>query len=234
MIFAPIMILVLLAALISALNPYTISVLLMLSSVIYGNGRAHRHALGLGLAYILTLFAASLLGGVLLLYIYSLLPDIAANYLTLGIGILVVCTGLLEIKDFLWYGQGMSMRTPKLAARNIKAMTKRRPNLKTAVVLGLFVAVTSATSASAPYFATIATLQGHFDATGIGSLTLYSGIFVFPLLILLILITNGVRVSTLMRWKEDTKGTMRLGVGLLLIALGWILILITSGVLNLR
>lgn len=229
----PITVLILIAATVSAFNPYTIGVLILLASAVYGNGRQSRHVLGLGVVYALTLFATSLLGGVALLYLYSLLPVVAANYLTLGIGILVVVAGLLEIKDFLWYGKGISVGLPQLATRNVKALTKNRPGLASAALLGMFVAVIDSTAASAPYFAAIAALRGNFDATSIGLLTLYSGVFVFPMIVLLILIVNGVRVSTLQRWKEDAKGRMRLAVGLLLIALGWALILTTSGVLNL-
>lgn len=230
----PLTLLVLLAALVSAFNPYTIGVLILLVSSVYGRGRASHHVLALGLMFVLTLFGTSLLGGVVLLYLFSLVPQIAASYLTLGIGILVVCAGLLEIKDFLWYGQGLSLGMPRLAARNVKALTKSRPGIFTAIMLGMFVAVITSGSSSAPYFATITALQGHFDATGIGLLTLYSGIFVFPMIIMLLLIVNGVRVSTLQRWKEESKAKMRLGVGLLLVALGWVLMLVTSGVLNLE
>lgn len=231
---APITLLVLIAALVSALNPYTIGVLILLSSTAYGRGKTNRHVLALGLTYVLMLFAASLLGGIALLYIFAQLPQIGANYLMLGIGILVVCAGLLEVKDFLWYGQGLSLHLPRLAARSVKGLTKRRPTILRAAMLGLFVAVTSMTSAGAPYFATVSALGGTFDATSVGLLTLYSGIFIFPMLVLLILLMNGVRVSTLLRWKEESKGKMRLGIGLLLIALGWVLILITSGALDLR
>ena len=230
----PIMVLVVLAALISAFNPYTIGVLILLSSTVYGSGRASRHVLGLGVTYCLMLFGASLLVGVGLLYLFSLVPTIAANYLTLGIGILIVCAGLLEIKDFLWYGKGLSVGLPNLATRNVKTLTKQHPGLLNAAALGMFVAVVGSTGASAPYFAAITTLQDHFDATGIGLLTVYSGIFVFPMIVLLILIVNGLRVSTLQRWKEESKAIMRLSTGLLLVVLGWILILTTSGVLNLE
>ncbi len=231
--FDPTLSLVLLTALVSALNPYSIGVLILLVSVIYGNGRLRRHAFGLGLTYILTLFFVSLLGGIALLYLFTLVPLIAANYLALGIGILVVCAGLLEIKDFFWYGQGLSLRAPKLAVANIKSLTKKRPGIPSAIALGLFVAVATTPGNSAPYFATITLLRDHFNANAINLLALYTGIFAFPMLVLLGLVTvGGVRVSTLQRWKEESKGKMRLGVGILLIALGWILILVTSGVLN--
>lgn len=231
--FDPTLSLVLVTALVSALNPYTIGVLILLVSVIYGSGRLRRHVFGLGLTYILTMFATSFLGGMALLYLFTLLPLIAANYLALGIGILVVCAGLLEIKDYFWYGQGLSLGVPKLAASSIKALTKRRPSFLGAIALGLFVAVVTTPGNSAPYFATITLLRDHFNANSVNLLALYTGIFVTPMLILLGLLTvGGMRVSTIQRWKEESKGKMRLAVGMLLIALGWVLILVTNGVLN--
>jgi hypothetical protein len=229
----PLLALVIITSLVSAMNPYTIGVLILLSSVIYGNGRAPRHVLGLGFSYIATLFLASLFGGIALLYLFSLLPLIAATYMALGVGILIVCAGLLEVKDFLWYGKGLSLQVPQLAANNIKTLTKHRPGFWSAVALGMFVAVVSTPGNSAPYFATITALRDHFNAHNVALLGLYSGIFILPMVVLLLLVVNGVKVSTLQRWKEESKGKMRLGIGLLLIALGWILILTTAGVINL-
>jgi cytochrome c biogenesis protein CcdA len=231
--FDPTLSLVLITALVSALNPYTIGVLILLVTVVYGSGRLRRHVFELGLTYILTMFVVSFLGGMALLYLFTLLPLIAANYLALGIGILVVCAGLLEIKDFFWYGQGLSLGMPKLAASNIKILTKKRPSFVSAIGLGLFVAIITTPGSSAPYFATITLLRDHFNTNSINLLALYSGIFMLPMLILLGLLTvGGMRVSTIQRWKEEGKGKMRLGVGILLIALGWVLILATNGVLN--
>lgn len=228
----PMLMLILVTSLVSAFNPYTMGVLILLSSVIYGRGHASPRVFRLGLVYIATLFALTLLGGIGMLYAFSLLPLVAAHYLTLGIGILVVCAGLLEIKDFFWYGQGISSNTPTMAARNIKSLTKGRPGVLSAAMLGLFVAVVTAPAASAPYFTTITILSGPFDARAVGLLALYSALFILPMLVMLVSIACGVRVSTWLHWREETKGTMRLGVGLLLIALGWIVILMTSGVLN--
>lgn len=230
----PTMMLVLITALVSALNPYTLGVLILLSSVIYGRGHAGGKVLRLGLAYILTLFAMSVLGGVALLYLFSQLPLIAAVYLSLGIGILVVCAGLLEIKDFFWYGQDISMGAPNLVVKNVKTLTKTRPTIGSAIALGAFVAVVSTPAHSAPYFATITLLNGHFSVDNISLLVLYGALFSIPTVGILLMITGGIKVSTLLRWREDSKGKMRLGVGLLLIALGWMIILTTQGVLNFK
>ncbi|HKX24515.1 MAG TPA: hypothetical protein VJM46_04715 [Candidatus Saccharimonadales bacterium] len=230
----PVIMLILVTALVSAFNPYTLSVLLMLSSVIYGRGHASGRVFGLGLTYILTLLGMSILGGIAILYLLSLLPLIAATYLALGVGILIVCAGLLEIKDFFWYGQGISIHAPHLAAKNVKALTKMRPGLSSAVTLGFFVAIVSTPSSSAPYFATITLLGGNFTVDTISLVVLYSVLFILPMFAVLIAIASGAKVSTFMRWKEDAKDKLRLAVGLLLIALGWMIILTTSGVLNFR
>jgi hypothetical protein len=229
----PMLVVVVISALVAACNPYTLGVLTLLVSVIYGGGHSSRRVLGLGLTYIITLFTIAFFGGMGLLYLFTLLPLMAANYLTLGIGILVVCGGLLEIKDFFWYGQGLSLRAPQVAAKGIRSLTKQHPGLWNAAVLGLFVAIMSSPGSSASYFAAITLLQDSFDTRAINLLGLYCGIFVLPMIILLALILSGVRVSTIQHWKNDTKGRMRLGVGLLLIALGWTILLIGSGVLNL-
>lgn len=228
----PIIALVLITALVSACNPYTIGVLIMLCSVIYGRGRGGGRVFSLGAAFILTLCAASILGGIALLYLWSLLPLIASTYLALGIGILIVCAGLLEIKDFFWYGQGISHTSASLSKNSIKSLTKTRPTIGTAIVLGLFVAVVSTPSSSAPYFATITLLRGSFDLDAISLLVLYSVIFALPMIAVLVAAANGMRVATLLRWVQDAKRPMRLSAGLLLIALGWTIMLASSGVVH--
>jgi hypothetical protein len=46
------------------------------------------------------------------------------------------------------------------------------------------------------------------------------------------MIVSGTKISDVSKWKEESKGTMRLFMGLLLVALGWILIMIANGTLN--
>jgi hypothetical protein len=232
--FDPMLITIAISALIAALNPYSLGVLILLISVVYGGGRSSRQVFGLGLLYIAALFLTAFGGGMALLYAFTLLPLIAADYLALGIGVLVVVAGLLEVKDFFWYGQGLSLRAPRIAVSSIRSLTKQHPGLWAAAGLGLLVALLNAPGTSAPYFAAITILHGSFDSRAVYLLGLYCGIFVLPLIVLLALVISGVRVSTLQRWKEETKGKMRLGVGLLLIALGWTIMLIANGVLSLR
>ena len=56
--------------------------------------------------------------------------------------------------------------------------------------------------------------------------------FVALVIVILIMVAGGTKVSAVSSWKEEKKGAMRLMVGVLLAALGWILILIANGTIN--
>jgi hypothetical protein len=46
------------------------------------------------------------------------------------------------------------------------------------------------------------------------------------------MVAGGAKLSSVKKWKEESKGAMRLFIGLLLVALGWLLILIANGTIN--
>ena len=51
-------------------------------------------------------------------------------------------------------------------------------------------------------------------------------------LFILVLVASGVKLQALKKWKQESRGYMRLFIGLLLIGLGWLLILIANGTVN--
>ena len=55
-----------------------------------------------------------------------------------------------------------------------------------------------------------------------------------PLVIILVLVVLGVKLQNVQNWKQGNKSYMRVATGLLLIALGWMLILIANGTINLN
>jgi len=52
---------------------------------------------------------------------------------------------------------------------------------------------------------------------------------VLPLIVILLMVYFGCKVSTIKRWKQQNRTLMRIGVGVLLVFLGWLLILIANG-----
>lgn len=224
--------LVVTSAAIDSINPCAIGVLILMVSVVLGSGKSVGRLLLLGGAYIFAIFATYLLAGLGLVYFLSEIPILIAEYLSIAVGILVILAGLLEIKDFFWYGKGFSLQIPHYFAQKIQNMSTSKTTIVGVMLLGAFVAAVELPCTGAPYLAIITVLRINFDLTAFGLMVLYNVIFVAPLIIILAMVAGGAKISAVQKWKEESKGAMRLGMGLLLIALGWILILIANGVIN--
>lgn len=220
------------SAAIDSINPCAIGVLILMISVIMGSGKSTGRMVLLGSAYIFAIFATYLIAGLGLVYFLSEIPIVIAEYLSIAVGLLVVLAGLLEIKDYFWYGKGFSLQIPHYFAKKIQEYSTSKTTIFGVMFLGAFVAAVELPCTGAPYLAIITVLRINFDFTAFGLMVLYNLIFVAPLLIILAMVAGGAKLTAVQKWKEDSKGGMRLAIGLLLIALGWILILIANGVIN--
>jgi cytochrome c biogenesis protein CcdA len=224
--------LVVTSALIDSINPCAIGVLILMISVVLGSGKSVKRLLLLGSAYIFAIFVTYLAAGLGLVYFFSAVPIVIAEYLSIAVGLLVILAGVLEIKDFFWYGKGFSLQIPHKFAMKIQEWSTSKTTVAGVMLLGAFVAGVELPCTGAPYLAIITVLRVNFDFTAFLLMVLYNIIFVAPLLVILGVVAGGAKVSAVQKWKEDTKGAMRLGIGLLLIGLGWILMLIANGVIN--
>ncbi len=143
--------------------------------------------------------------------------------------IIAILAGLLEMKDFFWYGRGFSLQMIPGAAERIKMYTqhiqkveKMHPALSyfAAGILGIFVVLVELPCTGAPYLAILAILgQGDFTS-GIPLLLLYNLIFILPLFFIIGVAYFGKSSTTLEAWRKKHRGVMRLVTGLFLIALG--------------
>lgn len=224
--------LVVASAAIDSINPCAIGVLILMISVILGSGKSVGRLLLLGGAYIGAIFFTYLIAGLGLVYFFNEIPIVIAEYLSIGVGLLVILAGLLEIKDYFWYGKGFSLQIPHYFAMKIQEYSSGKTTLAGVIFLGAFVAAVELPCTGAPYLAIITVLRINFDWVAFGLMVLYNLIFVAPLIIVLGMVASGAKLSSVQKWKEDSKGGMRLAIGLLLVALGWILILIANGVIN--
>lgn len=224
--------LVITSAAIDAINPCAIGVLILMVSVVLGTGKSVGRLLLLGGAYIFAIFMTYLVAGLGLVYFFSSIPIVIAEYLSIAVGLLVIFAGLLEIKDYFWYGKGISLQIPHKFAVKIQEMSTGNTSVVGVMLLGAFVAAVELPCTGAPYLAIITVLKIDFNLMAFALMVLYNFIFVSPLLIILAMVAGGAKISSVQKWKEESKGTMRLGLGVLLVALGWILILIANGVIN--
>ena len=75
--------------------------------------------LKLGLLYILAVYVTYFVAGLGLIYAITTIPIKIAEYISMAVAILVVSGGLVEIKDYFWYGQGFSLQIPPERAKQI-------------------------------------------------------------------------------------------------------------------
>jgi cytochrome c biogenesis protein CcdA len=220
------------AAAIDSINPCAIGVLILMVSVVLGQGGSPARLLKVGGAYIFAIFATYLIAGLGLIYFFSTIPIVLAQYLSIAVGALVIFAGILEVKDFFWYGKGYSLQIPKKYADKIHDWSTTNKSIWGVMGLGAFVAAVELPCTGAPYLAILTILRIDFTIWAFALLVLYNIIFVAPLIIILCLVATGTKISAVSKWKEDSKGNMRLAMGLMFVALGWILILIANGTIN--
>ena len=219
-------------ALIDSINPCAIGVLILLVSimVVY---KSKRELLFYGLVYIFFVFLTYLLAGLGILYFLSSIPLYVSEYISIIVGLLIVAAGLIEIKDFFWYGRGITLSIPPEKAKQIHEMTKK-VTLPAMIFLGAFVAGVELPCTGGPYLAILVFLSQNFNFTAFLWLIFYNIIFVLPLIVILSMVYFGFKVQNIKRWKQTNRTYMRLATGVILIFLGWILILIANGVININ
>lgn len=219
-------------AAIDSINPCAIGVLILMISVMLAGKQSTKKMLLLGSLYVSSVLAVYLLAGLGLTYYFSTLPLVLAEYISITVGVLIILAGIIEIKDYFWYGRWFSLTIPQIFAKKIHNYASKTPILGV-IFLGAFVSAVELPCTGAPYLAIITLLSLNFDFTAFLLLVLYNIIFVAPLIIILLLVASGVKLHEIKRWKQANRSSMRLFIGLLLIALGWLLMLIANGTINL-
>ena len=214
-------------AIISATNPSSISIFTMLVATILGGRKSSKQLFINALFFLFGLFFLYLILGLGVVYALEAVPDSTYKIILLSLSIIIAVAGLIEIKDYFKYGQGPSIRVPRKFADTIHRYVTRSSGLTSALVLGSFAGLSMLPAVGAPYLAILVIIRG--SVSPLFSTSLYNLVFVMPMMLILLLVLNGAKISSVIKWKEETKGTMRLFLGLLLILLAVIMGLIIQG-----
>jgi len=220
------------SAAIDSINPCAIGVLILMVSVLLAAKKSTGRMIFLGSIYILSVFVVYLLAGLGLMYFLSTIPLYITEYLSITVGTLIVFAGMIEIKDFFWYGRWFSLSIPPYFAKKLHKYSTKT-TIPGIMLLGAFVSAVELPCTGAPYLAIIALLSQYFDFNAFLLLVLYNIIFVAPLIVILVMVALGKKLYEIKKWKQENRGFMRLFVGLLLVAMGWLLMFIANGTVNL-
>ena len=218
---------ILVAALLDSINPCVIGVLIFLLAFLMTAYKKPIKMLIAGLAYTAAVYGTYFLLG------FGILIFAVGTGITRGVywgaAIIAIVAGLLEIKDYFWYGKGFSLQMIPGAAKRIKLITEKIKTLDQkspllsygmAFVLGIFVPLVELPCTGAPYIAILALLAEGSYENAIPYLLLYNLVFVAPLLVIIGMVYFGKSSDSIEKWRLKHRGTMRLVVGLFLLALG--------------
>ena len=221
---------VVVTALVDSINPCAIGVLVLLITYLLKMRENRGRMLMAGTVYISTVYVTYFMAGIGLLY--SIQKFGLAEPVGVAVGVLVIIAGFVEIKDFFWYGQGLSLHIPVRFSAAIHKWAKKG-TFPAMIVLGAMVSAVELPCTGGPYLAITALLSKNFNLQALYYLLIYNFIFVLPLIVILIATYLGTSVKEVKQWKTKYRKWMRLATGLLLIGLGILLIMYATGYISL-
>ncbi len=215
------------AAALDSINPCVFGVLIFLMAYMTKVFKNKQKMLLAGLIYITAVYITYFLIG-MGIFTLAYTAGIAKKFYWFAAGIAIIA-GIVEVKDFFWYGRWFSLQMLPGGAERIKKYVSMMEHLETnypllgflvAALLGVFVVFVELPCTGAPYLAILGMLSQGDYTTGIPLLLLYNLVFILPLFVLVGLVYIGHTSKTLEKWRKENRGFMRLGVGLFLLALG--------------
>jgi cytochrome c biogenesis protein CcdA len=204
------------AALIDSVNPCAFGVLIFLMLSLLKMGSSKR-ALRAGLTYTLVVFIVYFLSG---LGIFKVIQSFTAitHIVYIASGVLVLSFGLWQFKDVFLPKIGPTLQISPKIKPLIEKITQKG-TIPAMILLGILVSLFELPCTGGIYLG-ILTMMSINKTFAIPYLLLYNLIFVLPLIILTFMIYKGMSPSALQKWTSSKRNWMKLGSGVILVALG--------------
>ena len=137
-----------------------------------------------------------------------------------------IILGLLNLKDFFWYGGGgFVMETPRAWRPFVRKILRSVTNPIGAFLAGLAVSSIILPCTSGPYIVVLGMLSQRVDfARALVYLVIYNLVFILPLVALTILTYKGLEPERIEEIRGRNLKIIHLVAGLLLIAMGIVII----------
>lgn len=209
------------AALVDSINPCAFAVLIFLLLYLTTIG-ARRRMLTVGLTYISVVFVVYFLSG---LGLFTAIQTMNISRLVYNIAaVIAIVAGLINIKDFFWYGKGISLQIPKSKKPLIKSYIQKA-TIGSAVILGFLVSMVELPCTGGVYLAILSLLATKStQLVAIPYLLLYNLIFVLPLVVILLVVYKGISPERAEKWRKSKRKWMRLIMGIVMVGLGVVML----------
>lgn len=211
------------AALVDSINPCAIAVLLFLIAFLLAIKMPKKRLLLVGGIYIFTVMAVYIAAGFgFLRFIGYFNLHSAANY---AAATFLIIAGLISVKDFWWYGKGISLKIPEaMKPRMEKYLTNA--TIPSVIAAAILVAAFELPCTGEVYLGILSLMskEATFSAS-VFYLILYNLIFVLPLVIILLFSAAGLNVERIEQIRFERRRWLRLllGIGMIILAV-WLLV----------
>jgi cytochrome c biogenesis protein CcdA len=177
----------------------------------------------MGLGYIMMVFITYFFAG---LGLFAAVETIGISMIFYRVAaVIAIVAGIINIKDFFFYGKGFSLEIPKSRKPTIEKYI-HRASLPAALVLGFLVSMFELPCTGGVYLAILSMLANNMTRmAAIPYLFFYNLIFVVPLFVILILIAKGSSAEKMEKWRKEKRKYMKLIAGLFMILLGVLMML---------
>lgn len=212
---------VIFAALVDSMNPCGLSVLVFLLISMAAAGEQKRILL-VGGVYTVAMFLFHLLVGIGLFSAFSL-SGLSKPFSILG-GVIALILGIVTLVDVLRNKETYLLSIPE-SGKGLLGTYIRKATLPAAFFLGILAGILGFSCTGGIYISILG-LMGR-DMTvmaGLPWLILYNLVFVLPLVLVTLLAAYGVSPDRAERWRTENKRTVRVVIGIILVALGVIIL----------
>ncbi len=211
-------------------NPCAWSSLILLVSTLISIKANRKKLIKIGITYITVVFLTYLFIGIGLFSFLTNAPQGWDKTLYLILSILIFIAALIELKDYFWYGKGLSLKIPEKSMGTVKSLM-RKSTVPAIIAVGLMISVLEFGCTGGIYVPILAMLsQRETLFRAFLYLILYNFIFVLPLIIILVMVVNGYAYDKIEEFRKNNRRLMRLISGLVMLGLS-ILLFFQSGIL---
>ncbi len=212
-------------ALVDAVNPCALGVLLlMLTAIVANNLQGRRKILLSGFAFIASVFLIYFLYGILIIKFFQIIQALSGVkfWLYKTLGVLAVLLGLLNLKDaFRYRPGGIGTEMPLFLRPKAKKFLSKVTSPSGAFITGALVTVFLLPCTIGPYFIAGGILSALEILKTLPWLLFYNFIFVLPMIgIVAIIYGSFSRVEDVSKWKEKNIGQIHLVEGLIMLVMG--------------
>jgi cytochrome c biogenesis protein CcdA/thiol-disulfide isomerase/thioredoxin len=210
------------AAIADSANPCGLSVLVFLLIPMAAAG-SRRRILLIGGAYIPAMFLFHLLVGMGLFSAISS-TGLSREFATIG-GAIALLLGIITIADVLWNKEHFILSIPE-SQKGMLGNYIRAASIPAAFVLGILAGILGFSCTGGIYISIVGLISQKMTfMTGLPWLVLYNLIYILPLVLITLIVAYGISPERADCMREKYKRPVRMIIGLILVALGAVILL---------